>query len=429
MRWQMPAAEAEDHTAPTPVRAAPATDGGAARRLLLRAFERSPFWLDPFYELLRRYAVPLLRSRHPVRRLVGTGRDGRAAAVLVGGDVSKLDVKELAHAFFLTPPDEVSVGSVAGPALARRLADMLDSHDLVLARTWNMFVPEAAAVGLLTLPHLPELRLAVGPVESMLAAANQETRRRVRRCDDQGYRLEVSAGSERFDEFYHNYHLPFVRKRHGVDSVEHPPEMLRRRLRRGGISWAGLDGERLFAVAFEIVGETFRELVAGTPEGRTDRVVQRARYASRAGHIRLSAERGVRWLSFGGCRPWLSDGMLASKRGWGGELVPRPDDLRSSLVGWRRWTPAIARFLADYPLLVRAPGGFAAITAAPDSRTPPSYWRDRAPRGLRQLHVVARLGVLSTGLVHGVSDRTTAFEGRASSAELSEIVRSVATSG
>jgi hypothetical protein len=91
--------------------------------------------------------------------------------------------------------------------LARRLADMLDSHDLVLARTWNMFVPEAAAVGLLTLPHLPELRLAVGPVESMLAAANQETRRRVRRCDDQGYRLEVSAGSERFDEFYHDYHL------------------------------------------------------------------------------------------------------------------------------------------------------------------------------------------------------------------------------
>jgi hypothetical protein len=168
-----------------------------------------------------------------VRRLVGTGRNGRAAAVLVGGDVSKLDVKELAHAFFLTPPDEVSVGSVAGPALARRLADMLDSHDLVLARTWNMFVPEAAAVGLLTLPHLPELRLAVGPVESMLAAANQETRRRVRRCDDQGYRLEVSAGSERFDEFYHNYHLPFVRRRHGVDSVEHPPEMLRRRLRAG----------------------------------------------------------------------------------------------------------------------------------------------------------------------------------------------------
>ena len=67
--------------------------------------------------------------------------------------------------------------------------------------------------------------------------------------------------------------------------------------------------------------------------------------------------------------------MLANKRAWGGELVPRSDDLRSLLVGWRQWRPAIARLLADYPLVIRAPGGFAAITAAPDHRTPPTSAR------------------------------------------------------
>jgi hypothetical protein len=262
----------------------------------------------------------------------------------------------------------------------------------------------------------------------MLAGANAETRRMVRRCDEEGYRLEVSIGDSRFDEFYHDFHLPFVRQRHGVNAVKHEPETIRRCLRRGGISWTVLNGEPLFAGAFEIVGDTFRELIAGTPAGRTDRAVQRARCASRAGHIRWCAERGLRWLVMGGCRPWLSDGMLANKRAWGGELVPRSDDLRSLLVGWRRWRPAIAGLLADYPLVVRAPRGFAAITAAPDDRTPPSYWRDRAPRGLRQLHVLAGSGVTSAGLADGIPDQTIVFEGEASSARLVAIIHSAATS-
>jgi hypothetical protein len=402
--------------------------GGAARRLLLAAFEHSPFWIDRPYKAALHHALPLVRRRHQLRRLTGIARDGRPAAVLVAGETSSLDVEELARSFFAAPPEDESIGSLDGPVLARRLADMLDIHDLVLARTWRVFARDAAAAGLLALPHVPELRLPVGPAEAMLAAANQATRRKVRRCDDEGYRLEVSAGNGRFGEFYHDFHLPFVRQRHGANTVEHEPQAVRRRLRRGGISWTVLNGEPLFAVAFEIVDGTFRELFAGTPAGHVDLAVQRARCASRAGHIRWCAERGLRWLVMGGCRPWLSDGMLANKRAWGGELVPRSDDLRSLLVGWRQWRPAIARFLADYPLVVRAPGGFAAITAAADDRTPPSNWRDRAPRGVRQLHVAAGSGVISVGLGDGVPDRTTTFEEGASSARLVDIVHSAATS-
>jgi hypothetical protein len=54
-----------------------------ARRMARAAFELRPFWLDPPYELARAYAVPLLRWRHPLRRLVGRARDGQPAAVLM----------------------------------------------------------------------------------------------------------------------------------------------------------------------------------------------------------------------------------------------------------------------------------------------------------------------------------------------------------
>ncbi|MGD9508968.1 MAG: hypothetical protein AB7I59_19650 [Geminicoccaceae bacterium] len=389
----------------------------SVRSLASYAYEASPLWLDRPWQAVRRHAMPLLRREHALRRLTGVGCDGRPARVLLAGAGSALDVLALARGFFASAPKETPLGSVSGPALCRRLAELCDEHDLVLARTWNRYAGMAAEAGLLTMPDLPEIRLAVGTVESTLAAASSEIRRIARRCDEEGFRLHLTAGSDRFEEFYRDYHLPFVRHRHGADLVASAAPALRRRLRRGGITWAMLGDEPRFAVAYEIVDGTFRELVAGTPGGCLDPVIQRARAASRAGHVRLAAERGLPWLSMGGCRPWLSDGLLASKRAWGGQLVPRADDLRSLLVGWSHWTPAIARFLADHPLVLRTRGGFAAISAAPDGGIGPGQWRHRPPVGIQALHVVARSGLTSTGLVPGIADSATTFDTGPSSSQ------------
>lgn len=390
------------------------------RRVLAHAYERSPLWLDPPLQAVRRHALPLLRSGYPLRQLVGTGCDGRPARVLLAGAGTPLDIAALARRFFTSAPEETALGTVSGPALCRRLAELAAAHDLVLARSWNRYADRAAEAGLLTMPDLPEMRLAIGTVETTLAGASSENRRIARRCEEAGFRLHVTAGGDRFDEFYRRYHLPFVRDRHGTDLVASAAPALRRRLRRGGITWAMLDGEPLFAVAYEIVDGTFRELVAGTPDGRLDPLVQRARAASRAGHIRLAAEYGLRWLNMGGCRPWLSDGMFASKRAWGGELVPRADDLRSLLVGWRYWTPAVARFLAEHPLLLRAPDGFAALTVARHGHALGA----RQPPGIGALHLVARAGLTTIARATGAEGREVAFAGEPSSARLAAILAS-----
>jgi hypothetical protein len=218
-----------------------------------------------------------------------------------------------------------------------------------------------------------------------------------------------------------------IRHRHGRGAVAHPPQVLRRRLRRGGISWVELAGEPLFAAAFEVVGGTFRELVAGTLHGRDDAVARRAQYASRAEHMRLAHQAGLRWLNMGGGRPWLSDGMLAHKRAWGGELAERPGCHRELLVGWRRCTPAVAAFLAAHPLLVRGPGGFCAVTApSPAGPVDPdaalASWRPHAPGGLQRLHVVSGSGVASAWLTGGAR-RDAPLPGPASSAELQRVIR------
>ena len=390
------------------------------RRVLAHAYERTPLWLDPPLQAVRRHALPLLRADHPLRQLVGTGCDGRPARVLLAGDGTALDIAALARRFFTSAPEETALGTVSGSALCHRLAALSAEHDLVLARTWNRYVGQAAQAGLLTMPDLPEMRLAVGTAQSALAAASSETRRIARRCDDEGFGLHLTEGGDRFEEFYHGYYLPFVRNRHGIGLVASAAPALRRRLRRGGITWTVLDGEPLFAVAYEVLDGTFRELVAGTPQGRVDPVIQRARAASRAGHIRLATERGLRWLNMGGCRPWLSDGMFASKGAWGGELVPRADDLRSLLVGWRHWTPAVARLLAEHPLLLRAPDGFAAITVARHGHV----LVGRRLAGVGALHLVARAGLTTIARAPGVESREVAFDGEPSSARVAVILGS-----
>ena len=103
----------------------------------------------------------------------------------------------------------------------------------------------------------------------------------------------------------------------------------------------------------------------------------------------------------GGVAPWLSDGSAIHKRSWGGELVDRYTSHRVLLVGWRLWTPAIARFLAAYPILARRSWGFGAIVAA-DNDTPAAraaahkIWHRLSPRGLRRLAVVGAGGAVGS---------------------------------
>jgi hypothetical protein len=399
--------------------------GGTPRALLLAGFERAPFWVDGPYEFARRYAVPLLRVRHPLRRLVGTARDGRTAAVLVAGRAPYLD--DLARGFFAASPAETPVGTVSGFGLARTLTARSPGYDLVLAHTYALFAREAQ--GFLRLPEMPDLRLRVDKPEAMLAAANRTTRDAVRQCDEAGYRVRLAYDPQRFALFYHDYYLPFVRQRHGREAVVHSPQVVRRRLRRGGISWVEVGGKTLFATAFKVVDDTFRELVSGTPHGRYDIAARRAQYASRAEHMRLAHQAGLRWLNMGGGRPWLSDGMLAFKRAWGGELAERPDGRRRDvLVGWRRCTPAVQAFLAAYPLVVRDGDGFSAVAAfSPAGPADPdaalASWRLHAPGGLRRLHVVSENRVAWAGLESRGARREARLPGPAGSAELRRIIR------
>jgi hypothetical protein len=222
--------------------------------------------------------------------------------------------------------------------------------------------------------------------------ASPTIRRHVRMAERQGFELTRTTDEASFQRFYWEFYRPFVEARHGAGTILHPPSILRRRLRRGGITWASVAGQPLFGSASETGGGVLRELVNGAAGGRTDELARLAAYAVRVEHMRVSHAAGLHWLNLGGVAPWLSDGIARHKRAWGAELIDRQGNHRTLLVGWRRWAPAIACFLAAFPLVVRRPWGFGAVLAVGGESPQPDAalerWRGLAPRGITRMTVL-----------------------------------------
>jgi hypothetical protein len=72
-------------------------------------------------------------------------------------------------------------------------------------------------------------------------------------------------------------------------------------------------------------------------------------------------------------------------------LREKRDSHHDLLVRWPRFTPRVARFLADAPVFVREPAGLAALAAVPAGEPPLAsrLWRHWRMPGLERLHVVA----------------------------------------
>ena len=79
----------------------------------------------------------------------------------------------------------------------------------------------------------------------------------------------------------------------------------------------------------------------------------------------LALDTGFEWIDFGGCMPWLTDGVLQNKRQWGAELVHRQGLHRAMVATWSRWTPAAAALLALAPICRHGTATLAVTTATP----------------------------------------------------------------
>jgi hypothetical protein len=362
--------------------------------LIAGAYVRAPRGADALFHIMRRYVMPVLRHRIPLHRLRGHSADGSPGSMLVAGSGPNLDY--LTRRFFDGSPQVEPLGWASPLTLARRLDQLENDDDLILARIARPF---AALMDdrYIRAPDLVDLWLEVAEADEVLSRASPSVRRRVRELRRLGLTWSLSSDPADLERFYRDYYVPFAQARFGDLAIIQPQSDLHRRFRFGGLAWIRKDGEAILGQLFEPDGDVLRLLSLGAKDGREEYRSLGAFAATKLFGIEQAQATRRAWLNLGGSMPSLRDGSLMSKRSWGGVLRDRENSHRDFVIRWPAFNRRVARFLDDVPLVIRDGRGLSSLTAiSSGSPVDPAAafrrWRQLAPRGLHRFCVATAHG-------------------------------------
>jgi hypothetical protein len=357
--------------------------------LVWRTYESVPAGTDVFFHLGRRYVMPLLRYVVPVARARGrTAADGRPGSILMAGSGAQL--LYLQRRFFIDAEIE-DLGRCPVHALRRTLLAQGAEDDLIVARVARCLAGAISGGRFLRVPDLVDVWLDVRDRNETARRMSKVMRRTSRALLEYGFSWSERHDPSDFECFYDNYYLPFASARHHEMAVVRERPVLRRHFRSGGILWIAKDGEEVAAALYRIDGGVCTALAVGTRNGSLEVRRQGALSAINLFAIEFALQRKLHWINLGGCIASPSDGSFAHKRALGGELRDRRESHRDLLVRWPRFTPRVARFLADVPLIARGRNGLAALAALPmaEPRLALQLWQQWELPGLDRLYVIA----------------------------------------
>jgi hypothetical protein len=356
------------------------------RRLAWRAYEYLPRSADPLLRVATRAMLPFANRQVPLAVLRGPAASGGAGAVLVAGAAAYPT-----HRFFTGEPAREELGAVPLWRLAGELARRRPAVDLVVARLDRV----SAALALdASYTAVPEWLGGLAPVPADIQAlcrASKSLSHNLARMRRAGFQPLVAHDERDFLDFYDRMYVPFIRQRHGAESVVSNRSRLRRCFRQGGVLWVLQDGKRVAGVIVRNRRPTLDLVVLGTADG--DLAAARAGAVFALDYFAFEHARalGCTAVDFGGSHPSPSDGLLLSKARWGVRMVASRTLFWDLCLSWERLTPPLLAFLARTPLIFRQADGLAALWATGDPRDGPCPEIGAAHavlRSLRRLYVL-----------------------------------------
>lgn len=358
------------------------------------AYEHAPEGMDALAHLGRRYVLPMLRHRLPVRRLTGAATPGHpSVSVITTGAAMTLDV--LVNRFFCEPPQVDSLGPVSLARLPAVLEQLAPTADLMLACVPRAFVGWFGP-SYLRIPALVGARLPLGAsMATTLAHATRTVRYDVRRVLAADHHWTFSRELRDFEHFYDEFYRPFVAARFGPLAVLRERQVLRRQFRqKGGLIWLWRDGQIVGGDLVRENGHRLHALVQAIHPSYSSTFKPSANFALNVALCDVASRQGLTELDLGGSVPSLSDGVFRSKRAWGAIFESYPENYRDILMRWSTpLRPSVQGFLHTTPLIFESPSGLSSLAAgAPhepvDPELVPHLWHQLMPQGIERLFVV-----------------------------------------
>ncbi len=354
-------------------------------RVLWKAYERAPEPLAKFAGCARRAVAPLSELRVPLAWYAGRTPAGLSARVLTAGE--GLATKYFLARTFLNEPVRTSGGSVLLTSLPRVLRQLRGEADLTIAEMDRIASDLLFESDYLRVPAWILATMPVSKEMKPLATRNRDTRNDWRVVRRSGLRIETSHRREDFEMFCSEMYLPFIRQRHGSQSILRSAGYLRRSFLKGGLFFV-CDGEqRIAATLYTVSGAVMRMLCFGTMGGDYEPVRRGAMCALYVYSAELAQSQGCTMLDYGGSRPCARDGVLQFKRKWEMDFACKDDVRIDLLMRWSPQRPFIEEFLTHSPLFFRQGHELNLLASSP--AIGPALLREQLwVNGLRRMYVM-----------------------------------------
>lgn len=317
----------------------------------------------------RFFLTPLLRPVVALCRVTGRVANGSNCSVLVAGDSPTQRL--LLAALLPQERREEPLGEVSLLRLPDLLRREMPRHDLVLARVPQILTNWGRWPGYLRMPAVVNMRVRADEVRRRRKLGRGTVASAYSRWRRHRFVAVPSRDRASFDLFYETMYLPFARTRFGEAAFIRDRRTLQRVLDRGAILWIEQDGHRVAARLVERDGDTLHAMSVGTSLDPAAAQANGILTAAKVAAVEFAFEAGLKWIDFGGCMPWLTDGVLLNKRHWGAELIQRRWLHQAVLAAWPCWTPAAVAFLALAPICRVDDDLHAVTTMNPRGQFPP----------------------------------------------------------
>ena len=150
---------------------------------------------------------------------------------------------------------------------------------------------------------------------------SKSVRSDLRRIRNNAFECEITRDPKRFDDFYQNMYLPYIRGRHGESALLITREALKAQFDQGDLILVKHRGEFIAGQVITYDG-TFPSLrVLAVRDGNQHLVRLGAIGASYVFALQHLEAKGYRKVSFGRSRAFLRDGVLRFKRKWSQAIV------------------------------------------------------------------------------------------------------------
>lgn len=284
----------------------------------------------------------------------------------------------------------------------KRLADLLSANvtdvgnDCAIVLTEALATQAAAAMqpGSFFIPTWVKGEMDL-PLDPEIVRKNHTVKNDLRKIQKNALHYEVTREATKFDEFYHQMHVPFIMKVHGDSAFITPYESMRSKLGQCELlllkhqeqSIAGLliiheeTGPRLWSVGVRDARPEYSQLGA-----------MPALYHFSFEHL---LAKGLKRVSLGASRAFLRDGVLQYKRKYGQRIASAfPDGF---MLRVRTLTPAVRAFLANNPFIFRRGvelhgAAFSDADPAPSGQDVRQAQVDCLNPGLSRLHIYCLCG-------------------------------------